>query len=110
MKVQKLMKHWQEEFGAELTDQKYSLPLSVGDAARIEALSEMFPSMTKEQLLRDVISAALDDLASGFPYVAGEKVIAKDEDGFPMYEDVGLTPKFLQLSRKHLQELSEGRH
>lgn len=110
MKVKKLMKHWQEEFGDELTEKQYSLPLSVGDAARIEALAEMFPSMTKEQLLRDIISAALDDLASGFPYVAGENVIAKDEEGFPMYEDIGLTPKFLQLSRKHLRELSDDCH
>lgn len=110
MKVKKLMKHWQDEFGTELTEQKYSLPLGVGDAARIEALAEMFPAITKEQLLRDIVSASLDDLASGFPYIAGEKVIAKDEDGFPMYEDVGLTPKFLELARKHLQELSEECH
>lgn len=67
MKVNELMQHWASEFGAELTEESYSLPLSVNDAARIEALAEMFPSMSKEQILRDLISAALDDMASGFP-------------------------------------------
>lgn len=110
MKVKKLMTHWQEEFGAELAAKEYNLALSVGDAARIEALAEMFPAISKEHLLRDLISAALDDLASGFPYVAGQKIIAKDEDGFPMYEDVGLTPKFLDLARKHLAVLSSECH
>ena len=26
--------------------------------------------------------------------------------GDPLYEDIGLTPRFLALSRKHLRELS----
>ncbi len=110
MKVNELMQHWASEFGAELTEESYSLPLSVNDAARIEALAEMFPSMSKEQILRDLISAALDDMASGFPYIAGDKVVAEDEDGFPMYEDIGLTPRFLELARKYREVLSEDRH
>jgi len=110
MKVTSLMTHWQSEFGSELSDTNYSLALKTQDAARIEALTEMFPSMTREQILRDLVSAALDDLTSAFPYVAGEKVVAEDEEGFPLYEDVGLTPKFLELTRKHLGTGQDGHH
>ncbi|WP_300425670.1 type 1 pili tip component [Thalassolituus sp.] len=110
MKVADLMTHWQSEFGSELSAASYSLPLKSQDAARVEALTEMFPSMTREQILRDLISAALDDLTSGFPYVAGDKVVAEDEEGFPLYEDVGLTPRFLELTRKHLNQTQEERH
>jgi hypothetical protein len=34
-------------------------------------------------------------------------VVASDEQGDPLYEDIGLTPRFLALSRRHLQRLSE---
>jgi hypothetical protein len=33
-------------------------------------------------------------------------VIATDEEGDPLYEDVGPTPRFLSLSRRYLHDLS----
>jgi hypothetical protein len=34
------------------------------------------------------------------PYEAGPKVISRDDHGDPVYEDVGLTPRFVELARK----------
>jgi len=110
MKASDLLTHWEQEFGEPLTESSYSLPLNVRDAARLEALAEMFPGCSKERLLRDLVSAALSDLTSGFPYVAGEKVVAQDEEGFPVYEDAGPTPQFLELTRKHLGKMQKDRH
>jgi hypothetical protein len=42
------------------------------------------------------------------PYVKGSTVVATDEEGDPLYEDVGPTPRFLALSRRHLHDLSAG--
>lgn len=110
MKASELLTHWEKEFGEPLAETQYALPLNVRDAARLEALAEMFPGCTKERLLRDLISAALSDLTSGFPYVAGDKVIERDEEGFPVYEDVGPTPQFLELTRKHMVRLQKDAH
>jgi hypothetical protein len=33
--------------------------------------------------------------------------VALDEQGDPLYEDVGPTPRFLALSRKYLRQFSE---
>ncbi|MNJ80821.1 hypothetical protein D3C77_793440 [compost metagenome] len=44
-------------------------------------------------------------MESSLPYVRGNQVIATDEQGDPVYEDVGPTPRFLALSRKHLQRM-----
>ncbi|MAK92722.1 MAG: pilin assembly protein [Oleibacter sp.] len=110
MKASNLLNHWEKEFGEPLTDTSYQLPLNVKDAARLEALAEMFPGCTKERLLRDLVSSALADLTSGFPYVAGDKVVAQDEDGDPIYEDAGPTPQFLKLTRKHLSSLQKDSH
>ena len=110
MKAARLLRHWEKEYGEPITEYSYELPLNVKDAARLEALSEMFPGSNKEKILRDLISTALDDLTSGFPYVAGDKVIAQDEDGYPIFEDVGPTPQFLKLSKKYLTALQKDHH
>jgi hypothetical protein len=36
--------------------------------------------------------------------VQGNKVIATDEMGDPLYEDIGPEPRFMQLLEKHLQK------
>ncbi|MGB1092068.1 MAG: type 1 pili tip component [Oceanobacter sp.] len=110
MKLDKLLDHWENHFGEQLTTSQYQLPLNVKDAARVEALVEMFPGMTQEQILRDLVNAALNDLAGALPYIAGNQIVSRDEEGFPIYEDVGPTPRFLELTRKHLDTLSADKH
>ena len=39
------------------------------------------------------------------PYVRGKKVVATDEFGDPLYEDVGSTPRYLGLIEKHMAAL-----
>ena len=110
MKSSDLLKHWEQHFGDQVADREYCIPLKTKDAARIEALCDMFPSSTREQILRDLVSAALNDLASDFPYQAGDKVVARDEEGDPIYEDAGLTPQFLKLTRRHLTNMQQDKH
>lgn len=109
MKLNKLMQYWEKEFSGQLKEEGYQIQLSIEDAARLEALSEMFPKYPKENLLRDLIGSALNEVTSSFPYVAGKEVVAHDEEGDPMYADVGPTPKFLTLTRKHLKQINEAK-
>jgi hypothetical protein len=39
------------------------------------------------------------------PYIAGKRVISTDEQGDPVYEDIGPTPRFMELARKHRRRL-----
>lgn len=105
MKINQLMKHWEKEHANELSATEYSVKFSVEDAARLEALVEMFPTHGRENVLRDLLSCALSELTNALPYKQGSKVVALDEEGDPMYEDVGPTPKFLSLTRKHLSDI-----
>ncbi len=109
MKLDKLMKYWEKEFSGQLSDAGYQINLSVEDAARLEALCEMFPKYPRENLLRDLISGALNEVTSHFPYVAGSEIAAHDEEGDPLYVDVGPTPKFLDLTRKHLKQITRAK-
>lgn len=41
------------------------------------------------------------------PYKQGNKVVSFDELGDPLYEDVGLTPKYLQLRQQFAQNFNQ---
>lgn len=107
MQIKDLVSHWVREATGELSEERYSVRLPLEDAARIEALAEMFPRRTREQLLAELLSVALDDLVSHLPYEQGTRVIAHDEEGDPIYEDVGLTPRLLALTREHTDRLRQ---
>ena len=107
MKIRELARHWEQNAKGRLTKTAYSIHLDVESAARLAALQEMYPKHHPEELLGELIGAALEELETSFPYVPGTKVIATDEEGDPMYEDQGPTPRYLALSRRYLQEMNE---
>ena len=107
MRIRELAKHWEQNAKGHLTPTRNHIHLDVESAARLAALTEMYPKHHIEELLGELLGAALDELEASLPYVQGSKVVASDEQGDPLYEDIGLTPRFLALSRRHLQRLSE---
>lgn len=109
MKISTLAKHWEDSAKARLTSKEYTLRLPIEDAARIAALSEMYPKRTEEELISELLSAALDELETSFPYKMGHKIIAEDELGDPLYEDIGPTPRFLDLSKKFMAMLKQNK-
>lgn len=109
MKIHDLIKEWEAHAAAPLTVQEYAIRLPEHTAARILALADMFPARTQEQLITELLGAALDDLEAAFPYVPGSAVIAEDDHQDPIYEDAGLTPRFNALTRHHLQQLKAQR-
>ncbi len=105
MNMSELINQWERTAKGRRTTTEYHLPLDIESAARLAALAEMYPKRTPEELLSDLVRSALEAVETSFPYVRGEHVISTDEEGDPLYEDVGPTPRFLELSRKHLQRL-----
>lgn len=105
MKFKPLLDRWTKEAAPALTAQEYAVRLPLDDASRLHALLEMFPGCTPERIITDLLHAAIDELAAAMPYAAGPKVISRDDQGDPVYEDVGLTPRFVELTRKHKKNL-----
>ena len=106
MRFKELLDDWRQNASGARTSTEYSVRLSVDDAARLHALTDLFPGRTREQLITDLLGAALQEVATAMPYVAGSKVISNDEQGDPVYEDVGLTPRFAELTRKYKKTLA----
>lgn len=107
MKIRELAQQWEQTAKGRLTKTGYAVHLDVEAAARMAALAEMYPKRSPEELLGELIGAALEELEASFPYIQGQHVVATDEEGDPLYEDVGPTPRFLALSRRFLQDLSD---
>jgi hypothetical protein len=104
-----LLDSWRESAAVPLTAATYAVRLPVDDAARLAALAELFPGRLPEQLISELLAAALKEVAAAMPYVAGKRVISTDEQGDPLYEDVGLTPRFMELARLHRRSLEAQR-
>jgi hypothetical protein len=101
-----LLESWRERAAAPRAAQTYAVRLPVDDAARLAALADMFPGRTPDQLISELLGVALSEVAAAMPYVAGKRVISTDEQGDPLYEDVGPTPRFMELARAHRRQLA----
>ena len=103
-----LLESWRESASAPRTARKFAVRLPLDEAAQLLALAEMFPGRAPEQLITELLSAALRQVAAAMPYVAGKRVISTDEQGDPLYEDVGPTPRFMELTRRYRAQLEGG--
>jgi hypothetical protein len=105
VRFKELLDDWRQSASGTRTATEYMVRLPVDDAARLHALAELFPGRTREQLITDLLGAALQEVAASMPYVQGSKVISSDEQGDPVYEDTGLTPRFTELTRQFKKKL-----
>jgi hypothetical protein len=105
VKFKPLLESWQKETGPQLSAEEYLVRLPLDDASRIQALVALFPGRNATQIITDLLHTALDEIAAAMPYEAGPKVISHDDHGDPVYEDVGLTPRFVELTRQFKRTL-----
>jgi hypothetical protein len=105
VKFKVLLDRWKKEAAPARTAKEYAVRLNLDDAARLHALAAMFPDRRIEELVTELLHAGLDEVAAAMPYVAGPKIISRDDHGDPAYEDVGLTPQFVELTRRFKKEL-----
>jgi hypothetical protein len=105
VKFKPLLDRWKKDTGPALTVQEYSVRLPIDDASRLHALVALFPGRAPAEIITDLLHVALDEVAASMPYEPGPKIISRDDHGDPMYEDTGLTPRFVELTRQYRKEL-----
>ncbi len=109
VKFKSLLDRWKKETGPERTVREYAVRLDLDDASRLHALVALFPGRSLEEIVTDLLHAALDEVAAAMPYEPGPKVISRDDHGDPVYEDAGLTPRFVELTRQFRKKLEPAR-
>lgn len=106
MSFRTLLDNWQQKAPPVLITTEIPVRLSIDDTARLQALAELYPGHSRESIITDLLGVALRELEAAMPYMRGTKVISRDEQGDPIYEDVGPTPKFNELTRKYRKKLA----
>jgi hypothetical protein len=105
MDIKAIISQW-SSMPKDITNGKeYCIKLSLTDAACIEAIKELYPGLTTQMIINQLLNSALQSFEEALPYIPGSKVSAEDEMGDPMYEDIGDTPRYLTLIEKHRQLL-----
>lgn len=107
MEPQDLVKVWDAPDNSKLTPKQLSIRLPILVAAKISALCDLYPRKTKTEIIGDLLSTALDQLESALPSVRGEDLGTDPYDHEPMYEDIGLSGRFHDLTGKYLNELEK---
>jgi len=105
VKFKPLLDRWKKDAAPARTAKEYAIRLDLDDASRLLALAELFPGQPIEVIISDLLQAGLDEIAAAMPYERGQKVISRDDHGDPLYEDIGLTPRFVELTRKYKRQL-----
>lgn len=109
MHIKQLLEEWESSSHGHEAPISMTVNIPLDVASRILALNELYPERTQEQIFIELLTVALDEIEEAFPYVQGDKVIAEDEFGDPIYEDSGLTPRFVELTRKYQEQLKAQR-
>ncbi|WP_426415710.1 type 1 pili tip component [Aestuariirhabdus sp. LZHN29] len=101
--VRDLIRTWEAKASKACRVKEVKVKLTNHDYAKLCALAEIYGCQTQEQILGDLVATVLKEVEEALPYIPGKKIIARDDQGDPIYEDVGLTPRFEALTQKHAQ-------
>lgn len=100
-----LPRKWSRFGRGQLTRRSYPIAVPTEDLAILQKLYDRYPRLDQAEIIRDLLAAALLDMEQSIPYEPGRKVIATDEWGDEVYEDSGLTPRYLNLTQHYRGQL-----
>ena len=107
MEPKDLVKVWDAPDNSKLTPKQLSIRLPIQVAAKISALCDLYPRRTKTEIIGDLLSTALDLLEADLPHANGRQLGNDFEDNEPIYEEIGIRPRFKSLTEMYLKELEK---
>ena len=107
MKNTELIKLWALPDNSRVTAKQLSFRLPVHVAAKISALSDLFPNKTKTEIIGDLLTSALEGVEYSFSRVKGEPFGMDDVDGDALYLDIGKGMDFRNTANKYYIELEK---
>ena len=103
MDTKDLLKTWTGPDNSRLMRNQTSMRLSIHVAARISALCEIFPQRTKTQIINDLLSTALDELAAGLETTHPWEESEEGLENLPTQKS-----RYDKLVEKYVQEIEAG--
>lgn len=101
MKARDLHKLWSAPDSARLTPQPLALRLPLHVAARLQALCDLYPHKSQNEIVADLLAAALAETELGFPPVKGALMGQDEVSGRMRFEDVGPLATYRRLANDY---------
>ena len=103
METKQLLNTWTGPDNSRLMRNQTSMRLSIHVAAKISALCDIFPQRTKTQILNDLLSTALDELAVGLETTHPWEQSEEGLENLPTQKS-----NYDKLVEKYVQEIEAG--
>lgn len=107
METKDLITLWGAPDPPQLAPKQFSIRLPMLVSAKISAPCELYPNKTKTEIIGDLLTTALDQLARDFPVENGRALGEDPETGEIIYEEIGIRASFRRLAEKHLREIEK---
>jgi hypothetical protein len=107
MKSSDLHNLWNSPDNSRITSKQFSFRLPVHVAAKLSALAEMYPQKTRTEIVGDLLSTAIDEVAKAMPSYDGKYMGTIPDTGEKIYEQYGPNVTFWDLSDKYYKELEK---
>ena len=107
MKSTDLHNLWTAPDNSRITSKQFSFRLPVHVAAKLAALSEMYPQKTRTEIVGDLLSTALDEVVKGMPSVEGRSMGQLPDTGEEIFEEIGPSTTFWKLADRYYRELEK---
>jgi len=102
--ISEMLQAWQRQTIEHHEKQEFPIAVDRKDIVRLKALAEVY-RLPLEEVIANLVTSALQEVEAKMPYIPGPTVI-RIEEGEPVYEDIGLTPAYLQTKERIENEAS----
>ena len=100
--ISQMLRAWQQHLVEHHPHLTYEVPVNREDVVKLEALAELY-QLPLSDVIANLISSALKEAEQKMPYKQGKEVI-RIEEGEPIYEDAGDTPRYLEIKQRLEQQ------
>jgi hypothetical protein len=107
MKAKDLAVVWSRPDSTRLAPKQVSVRLPVQVLARIRALEELYPTRNRTEIIGDLLSSALDEVAQGLPMYKGKCLGPENDSDELLFEVEGPAERFRLLSNQHFQAIEK---
>ncbi len=109
METTKLYDQWRAMDDRRLANKAVSVRLPVHILARINAISDMFPTKTRTDIMTDLLKVGLEAFEGSLPPLqySDEPVTDADESGQAFVEPVGVNADYRKKANEHYRQLEK---
>jgi hypothetical protein len=107
MKAKDVVVIWKAPKPPKLMPKQISVRLPILVAAKISALCDLYPGKTKNEIIYDLVTVALEQIENELPMTVGEMLGPDKETNEVMYEAEGIRPDYYRLTDKYLREIEK---